>query len=61
MENLVERIIELQKKANDQIDNYSEISDDLAYELEQAYDLLTPEQEDELIRRSNEIHGWLIN
>ena len=55
METLVDKIIELQSRANKQIDTYGEIADVLGEELERLYDMLTPEQEDELISRYKEV------
>lgn len=55
MENLVNTVIELQSKANKQIDVYGQIEAGVADELERLYDMLTPEQENELISRMNEI------
>ena len=55
MEHLVDTIIELQSKANKQIDVYGQMTMDMAEELERLYSMLTPEQESELINRMDEI------
>lgn len=45
----VQKFIELQDKANQDIDTHGETTSEVADELEKVGDLLTPEEQDEVI------------
>ena len=55
MNNLVDAFIQLQSKANRQIEAYGQTTEEIAFELERISDMLTPEQTEELLSRVNEI------
>ena len=55
MNNLVNTFIQLQSKANRQIEVYGQTTDDVMIELMAIADMLTPDQTDELISRMDEI------
>jgi hypothetical protein len=55
MNNLVDAFIQLQSKANKQIEAYGQTTEEIAFELERISDMLTPEQTEELLSRVNEI------
>jgi hypothetical protein len=55
MNNLVDAFIQLQSKANKQIEAYGQTTEEIAFELERISDMLTPEQIEELLSRTNEI------
>jgi len=55
MNNLVDAFIQLQSKANKQIEAYGQTTEEVIFELERISDMLTPDQVDELISRANEI------
>ncbi len=47
----VNRAIELQKRANNEIDTYGRTSDSTFEEMMEAFDSLTPDEENEVIER----------
>jgi hypothetical protein len=55
MNNLVDAFIQLQSKANKQIEAYGQTTEEVVFELERVSDMLTPDQVDELISRMSEI------
>ena len=55
MNNLVDVFIQLQSKANKQIEAYGQTTEEVIFELERVSDMLTPDQVDELISRMSEI------
>ncbi len=55
MNNLVDAFIQLQSKANRQIEVYGQTTEEVVFELERISDMLTPEQTEELLSRVNEI------
>jgi hypothetical protein len=55
MNNLVDAFIQLQSKANKQIEAYGQTTEEVVFELERISDMLTPEQTEELLSRVNEI------
>jgi len=55
MNNLVDAFIQLQSKANKQIEAYGQTTEEVMFELERISDMLTPDQVDELISRMSEI------
>ena len=55
MNNLVDVFIQLQSKANKQIETYGQTTEEIVFELERVSDMLTPDQVDELISRMSEI------
>ena len=54
----VRRFIHLQEKANRMIETYGMCSDDVANELEELGDKLSPEEIDETLRIWEEKHDW---
>ena len=54
----VRRFIHLQEKANRMIETYGMCSDDIANELEELADKLSPEEIDETLRIWEEKHAW---
>ena len=55
MNNLVDVFIQLQSRANKQIEAYGQTTEEVVFELERVSDMLTPDQVDELISRMSEI------
>jgi hypothetical protein len=55
MNNLVDTFIQLQSRANKQIEVYGQTTEEVVFELERVSDMLTPNQVDELISRISEI------
>lgn len=55
MNNLVDTFIQLQSRANKQIEVYGQTTNEIASELERVADMLNQEQMDELISRMGEI------
>lgn len=57
MNNLVNTFIQLQSRANKQIEAYGQTTEEVVFELERVSDMLTPDQIEELISRMGEIEG----
>ena len=57
MNNLVDTFIQLQSRANKQIEAYGQTTEEVVFELERVSGMLTPDQIDELISRMSEIEG----
>jgi hypothetical protein len=47
----INRAVELQKRANDEIDTYGQASDETIMDLMDTVDNMTPEEQDEFIKQ----------